>query len=129
MGIAEVNPDYDPEIKAADVNDVDHQRILIKESEQHRVHSFNEAGYSTDLIDSSNKKILAGLGEFMPTVYSTKSSRRFTFVGGSIMDGTDLLQFTIFPVRPEASWVTGAPKCRKLGEDGQPVKARFYAND
>ena len=45
------------------------------------------------------------------------------------MDGTDLPQITIFPVRPEASWVTGAPKCRKLGDDGQPLKARFDAND
>ena len=44
------------------------------------------------------------------------------------MDGTDLLQFNIFPVRPEASWVTGAPKFRKLGDDGQPLKARFDAN-
>ena len=32
VGIAEVNPNYNPESKAADVNDVDHQRILIKES-------------------------------------------------------------------------------------------------
>ena len=45
------------------------------------------------------------------------------------MDGTDLPQFTIFPVRPEASWVTGAPKCWKLGDDGQPLKAIFDAND
>ena len=44
VGIAEVNPDYNPESKAADVNDVDHQCILIKESEWHRVHSFDEAG-------------------------------------------------------------------------------------
>ena len=45
------------------------------------------------------------------------------------MDSTDLLQFTIFPVRPEESWVTGAPKCRKLGDDGQPLKAIFDANN
>ena len=44
VGIAKVNPDYDPESKASDVNDVDHQRILIKESEWHRVHLFDEAG-------------------------------------------------------------------------------------
>ena len=43
--------------------------------------------------------------------------------------GTDLPQFTIFPVRPEASWVTGAPKFQKLGDDGQPLKATFDAND
>ena len=35
----------------------------------------------------------------------------------------------IFPVRPEASRVTGAPKFRKLGDDGQPLKARFNANN
>ena len=80
-------------------------------------------------MDAGNEKILTGLGEFIPTVYSTKSSRRVTFVGGSTMDSTDLLQFTIFSVRPEASWVTGALKCRKLGDDGQPLKARFNAND
>ena len=124
VGIAEVNPDYDPESKAADVNDVDHHHILIKENEQHRVQSFNKAGWSPDLMDAGNKKILAGLGEFMPTVYSTKYNRSVTFVGGSTMDGTDLPQFTISPVRPEASWVTGAPKCRKLGDDGQSLKAR-----
>ena len=117
------------ESKAADVNDVDHHRILIKESEQHRVNLFNEAGWSPDLMDAGNEKILASLGEFIPTVYSTKSSRRVTFVGGSTMDGTDLPQFTIFPVRPEASWVTGAPKCGKLGDDGQPLKDIFDAND
>ena len=103
VGIAEVNPDYNPESKAADVNGVDHQRILIKERERHRVHSFYEAGWYPDLMDSGNEKILAGLGEFMPTVYSTKSSRRTSFVGGSTIDGTDLPQFTIFTVRPEAS--------------------------
>ena len=129
VGIAEVNPNYDPESKAADVNDVDHQRILIKESERHRVHSFNEVGWSPDLMDSGNENILNVLGKFMPTVYSTKSSRSVTFVGGSTMDGTDLPQFTIFPVRPEASWVTGAPNFRKLGNNGQPLKARFGAND
>ena len=91
VGIAEVNPDYDPERKAADVNDVDHHCILIKESKHHRVHSFDEAGWSPNLMDAGNEKIIAGLGEFMPTVYSTKSSRRVTFVGGSTMDGTDLL--------------------------------------
>ena len=129
VGIAEVNPDYDLERKAADVNDVVHHRIMIKESEQHRVQSFDEAGWSQDLMEAGNEKILAGLGEFMPTVYSTKSSRRVTFVGGYTMDGTDLPQFTIFPVRPKASWVTGAPKCRNLGDDGQPLKAIFDAND
>ena len=127
--ITEVNPNYDLEIKAADVNDVDHQSILIKESEQHRVHSFDEAGWSADIMDAGNEKIIAGLGEFMPTVYSTKSIRRVTFVGGSIMDGTELPQFTILPVRPEASWVTGEPKFWKLGDDGQPLKARFDANE
>ena len=86
VGIAEVNPNCDPEIKAADINDVDHQRILVKESERHRVHLFDKAGWSADLMDSGNEKILAGIGEFMPTVYSTKSSRRVTFVGGSTMD-------------------------------------------
>ena len=80
-------------------------------------------------MDAGNEKIIAGLGEFMPTVYSAKSSRRITFVGGSTMDGTDLPQFTIFPVHPKASWVTGAPKCRKFGDDVQPLKAKFYAND
>ena len=80
-------------------------------------------------MNAGNKKILAGLGKFMPTVYSTKSSWRVTFVGGSTMDGTYIPQFTIFPVRPEASWVTGAPKCRNLGDDGQPLKAIFDAND
>ena len=129
VGIAKVNPNYDPESKAANVNDVDHQRILIKESERHRVNSFNEAGWSPELMDAGNEKIIAGLGEFMPTVYSTKSSRRLTFVGVSTMDSTDLPQFTIFPVRPKASWVTGAPKCQKLGDDGQPLKARFNEND
>ena len=89
--IAEVKPDYEPEIKAADVNDVDHQRILINESERHRVHSFDEAGWSANLMDAGNENILAGLGEFMPTVYSTKSSQSVTFVGGSTMDGLDLL--------------------------------------
>ena len=68
-------------------------------------------------MDAGNEKILAGLGEFILNVYPTKSSRRVTFVGGSTMDGTDLPQFTIFPVRLEASWVTGAPKCRKLGDE------------
>ena len=129
MGIAEVNPDYDPESKASDVNDMDHQRILIKESEWHHVHSFDEAGWSPDLMDAGNENILAGLGKFMPTIYSTKSSRRVTFVVGSTMDGTDLPQFTIFLVRPEASWVTGAPKFQKLGDDGQPLKAIFDIND
>ena len=38
VGIAEANPNYDLESKADDVNDVDHQRILIKESERHHVH-------------------------------------------------------------------------------------------
>ena len=90
VGITEVNPNDYPESKAADVNDVDHQRILIKESERHRVHSFDEAGWSPDLMDAGNEKIIAGLGKFMPTVYSTKSSRRVTFVGVSTMDGTDL---------------------------------------
>ena len=80
-------------------------------------------------MDAGNEKILAGLGKFIPTVYSTKSSRRVTFVGVFTMDGTDLSQFTIFPVRPEASWVTGVPKFRKLGDDGQPLKARFDANN
>ena len=129
LGIAEVNPDYDPESMAVDVNDVDHQRILIKENERHRVPSFYKAGWSPDLMDAGNEKILAGIGEFMPTVYSTKSSWRVTFFGVSTMDGTDLLQFTILPVQPEASWVTGAPKCRKLSDDGQLLKARFDAND
>ena len=44
VGIAEVDPNYDPESKATDVNDVDHHHILIKDIEQHRVHSFDEAG-------------------------------------------------------------------------------------
>ena len=79
---------------------MDHQRILIKESERHRVHSFDKAGCSPDLMDALTENILASLGEFMPNVYSNKSSRRVTFVGGSTMDGTDLLQFTIFPCRP-----------------------------
>ena len=108
---------------------MDHQRILIKESERHCVHFFDKVGWSPELMDAGNENILAGLGKFMPTVYSNKSSWRVTFVGGSTMDGTDLPQFTIFLVRPEASWVTGAPKCRKLGDDGQPLKARFDAND
>ena len=129
VGIAEVNPNYDTESNAADVNDVDHQRILIKESDRHRVHLFDEAGWSLDLMDAGNENILAGLGKFMPTVYSTKSSRSFTFVGVSTMDVTDLLQFTILPVRPEASCVTGASKCRKLGDYSQPLKARFDEND
>ena len=38
VGISEVNPDYDPESKAANVNDVDHHCIMIKESERHHVH-------------------------------------------------------------------------------------------
>ena len=76
VGIAEVNPNYDPESKAANVNDVDHQRTLIKESERNRVQSFDEAGWSPDLMDAGNEKILAGIDEFMPTVYSTKSSQR-----------------------------------------------------
>ena len=70
---------------------MDHQRILIKKSERHCVHSFNKAGWSPDLMDAGNEKILAGIGEFMPTVYSTKSSQRVTIVGGSTMDSTDLL--------------------------------------
>ena len=60
--IAEVKPDYEPEIKAADVNNVDHQLILIKESKRHCVHSFDEAGCSPDLMDAGNENILAGLG-------------------------------------------------------------------
>ena len=80
-------------------------------------------------MDAVNENILTGLGEFMPTVKSTKSSRRVTFVGCSTMDATDLPQLTIFPVRPEASWVTDAPKFRKLGDDGQPLKDIFDAND
>ena len=80
-------------------------------------------------MDAVNEKILSGLGEFMQTVYSTKSSRHVTFVGGSTMDGTDFLQFTIFPVRPEASWVTGAPKLQNLGDNSLPLKDRFDVND
>ena len=53
VGIAEVNPDYEPERKADDVNDVDHQRILIKESKRHRVHLFDEAGWSTSLTSAA----------------------------------------------------------------------------
>ena len=80
-------------------------------------------------MDAGNEKILACLCEFVLTVYSTKSSRRVTIIGGSTMDDTDLPQVTIFPVRPKASWVTGAPKCRKLVDDGQSLKARFDANN
>ena len=69
---------------------MDHQLILIKESERHRVHSFDEAGWSPELMYAVNEKILASHCEFIPTVYLTKSSRRITFFGGSTMDGTDL---------------------------------------
>ena len=45
VGIADDDLDYDPEIKASDVNNLDHQRILIKESDWHHVHSFDKVGW------------------------------------------------------------------------------------
>ena len=62
VGIAEANPHSDPESKAADVNDMDHQRILIKESERHCVHSFNKAGWSPDLMDAGNIDLRVVIG-------------------------------------------------------------------
>ena len=55
--------------------------------------SFDETGWSPNMVDMGRGKLLAGKNEFVPKVYSTKSSRRCTFVGGSSMDGTDLPQY------------------------------------
>ena len=60
-----------------------------------------------------------------PKVYSTKSSRRMTFVGGSKMNGEDLPQFGIFPVAFEKQWVAGPPKCRQVDPEGNPLPARY----
>ena len=128
-GIGRANPDYDINSTNPDDFDLSHQRIIYHTSELYRVHSFDEVGWTLDMTDENNEKILCGKGETQPKVYSTKSGRRMTFVGGSKMDGTDLPQYGIFPCKYEKQWVAGAPTCRQVDpETKEPLPARYDAS-
>ena len=123
--IAIKNPRHDPESKEQDLKHVEHQRVLPIKAELHRVHSFDEVGWTPDLTAETNEKILTGKHDTHPKVHATKSARRMTFVGGCKMNGDDLPQFGTFPCKYERTWVENPPVCRQIHPGtNKPLEAR-----
>lgn len=128
-GIGIKNPHYNPDSTDEDPFSVDHQKILIKADQAHRLHSLDEVGLSLDMVTSPSKEleIVTSWNDSDPKVYSTKSSKRVSFVGGSNAAGFDLPMFGIFPSGIEPEWVADAPLCR-MGPDDKKLEARFSFN-
>jgi transposase-like protein len=107
VNIAEANPAFNPEMPES-------CPITIKQDQKHRVLSFDETHWTSDMTQNFRDGMVAIHNDSMD-VLASKSSRAATLIGGSNMAGDALPLGVVFGgMSVDGSWVLNPPLCTKI---------------